>query len=64
MTKYACSECGMEVQNIICGKCGAELEYNQISKDDGGTVNVSECPNGCGMIKSPICHGSDMVPDA
>jgi len=62
MAKYNCSECGMEVTNITCGKCGCELEYKELAKADGSTVGVSECPNGCGRIKSPICHGHDMVP--
>ena len=61
MAKYSCSDCGMEVADINCGKCGTELEYKTLIKDDGSTVNVSECPNGHGKIKSPICCGNDMV---
>ena len=61
MAKYTCSDCGMEVANINCGKCGSELEYKTLTKDDGSTVGVSECPTGCGKIKSPVCHGQDMA---
>jgi hypothetical protein len=51
----------MEVANITCGKCGSELEYKLLTKDDGSSVGVSECPKGCGRIKSPVCHGHDMT---
>lgn len=61
MSKYSCSDCGMEVVNVTCGKCGSELEYQTITKPDGGTVGVSQCPKGCGKIKSPMCCGHDMV---
>jgi hypothetical protein len=30
-------------------------------RDDGSTVKVSECPDGHGKIKSPMCCGSDMA---
>ena len=61
MANYCCSECDMEVTGITCGRCGSELEYKELTKDDGSTVNVSECPKGCGRIKSPMCCGHDMV---
>ena len=61
MAKYTCSDCGMEVTNITCGKCGSELDYKVLTLDNGGTVGVSECPNGCGRIKSPQCCGHDMA---
>ena len=51
----------MEVINITCGKCGSELEYKRLTKDDGSTLGVSERPEGCGPVKSPGCHGHDMV---
>ena len=63
MENYVCSDCGMEVENIKCGKCGSELEHKVLTKDDGSTVAVSECPTGCGRIKSPVCCGNDMVLD-
>ena len=61
MAKYTCSDCGMEVTNMTCGKCGSQLEHQVITRDDGSTVGVSECPNGCGRIKSPLCCGHDMA---
>lgn len=61
MSKYTCSDCGMEVTGIKCGKCCSDLEYKLITKDDGTTVGVSECPTGCGRIKSPLCCGHDMA---
>tara|TARA_B100001971_G_scaffold86317_1_gene79796 strand:- start:1110 stop:1340 length:231 start_codon:yes stop_codon:yes gene_type:complete len=63
LTKYTCSDCGMEVENMRCGKCGAELEHGSLALEDGSTVGISECPNGCGKIKSPACCGADMTPD-
>mgnify|MGYP001269324539 CR=1 FL=1 len=61
MAKYSCTDCGMEVINVTCGKCGIELEYKHLDKEDGSSVGVSECPNGCGRIKSPMCCGHDMA---
>ena len=63
MAKYQCSDdsCDMEVMDIHCGKCGAELEFNTLNKPDGSSVNVLDCPKGCGRIKSPMCHGQDMA---
>ncbi|PZC49627.1 MAG: hypothetical protein DK304_001234 [Chloroflexi bacterium] len=61
MTTYTCSDCSMEVTSVTCGKCDSELEFKSISKDDGSTVGVSECTNGHGKIKSPMCCGHDMV---
>ena len=51
----------MEVTNITCSKCDSELEYKVVTKDDGSTVGISECPEGHGKIKSPMCCGHDMV---
>jgi sigma-E factor negative regulatory protein RseC len=39
---------------------GADLVVASIAKDDGSSVEISECPNGHGKIKSPMCCGSDM----
>lgn len=61
MAKYSCDDCGMEVAPITCGKCGSELEHKAITRDDGTTVGVAECPDGCGRIKSPMCCGHDMA---
>jgi hypothetical protein len=50
----------MSVGVITCGNCGAELVHETLTKDDGSSVHVSKCPNGHGMIKSPMCCGTDM----
>ena len=54
MSNYSCGDCGMEVHNITCGKCGTELTHAVIEKDDGTTVGVAQCSNGCGKIKSHV----------
>ena len=46
-----------------CAICGKDLVHNHITKDDGTQVGVSECPDGCGKIKSPMCCGHDMSCD-
>lgn len=61
MPNYSCGDCGMEVHAITCGKCGTELTHVNIEKEDGTTVGVAECSNGCGKIKSPMCCGHDMA---
>ena len=53
----------MGVIGMQCAKCGKELEHAHISKDDGTKVGVAKCPDGHGMIKSPICCGNDMSCD-
>jgi len=63
MATYECSVCGMSV-NATCGKCGAPLANDTLTKADGGKVQVSKCPNGHGKIKSPMCCGQDMVCEA
>jgi hypothetical protein len=60
MATYTCDKCGMSV-NMTCAKCGAELVHDTLQKDDGGSVAVSKCPNGDGMIKSPMCCAQDMT---
>ena len=60
MIDYVCDKCGMGVTGMKCAKCGKDLIHEHIAKDDGTTVGVSKCPDGCGMIKSPICCGEDM----
>ncbi|HAJ06437.1 MAG TPA: hypothetical protein DCL76_07780 [Chloroflexi bacterium] len=60
MGKYTCCDCGMEVAPIMCGSCGSELILKNLIKGDGSSVSVSECPKGCGKIKSPMCCGLDM----
>jgi hypothetical protein len=61
MTTYSCHQgCGMTVKGLTCGSCGKELVHETLTKDDGGTVGVAQCPDGCGKIKSPMCCGHDM----
>jgi hypothetical protein len=60
MLKYECSDCGMGVKGLTCGKCGAELCDKTIKNAQGKDIEVSECPKGCGKIKSPMCCGHDM----
>ena len=59
MALYTCSKCGMSV-NTTCGHCNADLVDASLTKDDGTMVEISECPNGHGKIKSPLCCGQDM----
>ena len=60
MVQYVCDQCGMGVTGMKCAKCGEELVHDHITTDDGQTVAVAKCPDGCGKIKSPMCCGSDM----
>ena len=57
---YECSICGMSV-NATCGHCDAPLVNAVLTRDDGSTVQVSQCPNDHGKIKSPLCCGTDMA---
>ena len=57
---YTCDKCGMSV-NMTCGTCGAPLENGSITTGAGVEVQISECPNGHGKIKSPQCCGQDMT---
>jgi hypothetical protein len=59
MATYTCSKCNMAV-NASCAHCDAPLENAELTKADGSTVQVSQCPNGHGKIKSPLCCGQDM----
>ena len=60
MATYECNQCGMSV-NATCGKCDTPLQNSMLDLDDGTQVQISECPNGHGKIKSPLCCGSDMT---
>ena len=64
MASYNCSDstCGMGVTGLSCAKCGSPLEHNDLVKPDGSVVGVSQCPKGCGKIKSPSCCGEEMSP--
>jgi len=46
--------------NATCAKCDEPLVDGVLKLDDGGEVQISECPNGHGKIKSPMCCGNDM----
>ncbi|MEE2668608.1 MAG: HTH domain-containing protein [Gemmatimonadota bacterium] len=58
---YVCEMCGMSVGTITCGRCGKELTQETATTEDYRTINVSVCPDGHGMVKSPVCCGQDMV---
>ena len=60
MATYECDVCGMSV-NATCGKCDEPLQNGSLTTPDGNEVQISECPNGHGKIKSPLCCGQDMV---
>jgi hypothetical protein len=60
MATYTCDKCGMSV-NMTCAECDQELVHDTLTRDDGGAVAVSKCPEGHGMIKSPLCCGQDMA---
>ena len=60
MALYTCPQCDMSV-NTSCGACDAPLVDEVLTKGDGSTVKISQCPNGHGKIKSPMCCGSDMT---
>ena len=60
MATYECNQCGMSV-NATCGKCDTPLQNGTLDLDDGTQVQISECPNGHGKIKSPLCCGSDLT---
>ena len=60
MHTYECNSCGMTV-NATCGRCNEPLVNGVLTKDDGSTVQISECPTGHGKIKSPLCCGTDMA---
>jgi hypothetical protein len=47
--------------NATCGHCDAPLENSSLELPDGKEVQISECPNGHGKIKSPMCCGQDMT---
>jgi hypothetical protein len=60
MATYECIKCGMSV-NSTCGKCNAPLVDGDLKLENGSVVQISECPNKHGKIKSPQCCGEDMT---
>ena len=61
MAAYTCDKCGMSIGIMTCGQCGADLVHETLAKEDGTSVHVSKCPDGHGMVKSPMCCGQDMA---
>jgi len=61
MAIYKCEKCGMSLGTMTCGTCDKELVHGSIKADDGHDIHVSECPDGHGKIKSPMCCGQDMT---
>ena len=59
MVAYTCEKCGMSIGTMTCGKCNKELVHSTITID-GQEIHVSECPDGHGKVKSPLCCGEDM----
>ena len=60
MATYKCDKCGMAV-NATCGHCDKPLVNGDLELPDGTSVQISECPDGHGKIKSPLCCGEDMT---
>ena len=58
---YSCPKCGMSVGTMTCGHCGKELEHDSLTLDGGATVAISQCPDGHGKVKSPMCCAQDMT---
>jgi len=61
MAAYTCKVCGMSVGSMTCGHCGKELVNDIITTENGTKIQVSKCPDGHGMVKSPMCCGQDMT---
>ncbi len=59
MAIYTCGKCGMSIGTMTCGHCGKGLVNDTIDKD-GAKIQVTKCPDGHGMVKSPLCCGQDM----
>jgi len=51
----------MSIGTMTCGLCGSDLVHSTLTKDDGSSVHISECPQGHGKVKSPMCCGQDMT---
>ena len=49
MATYTCNSCGMSV-NASCAVCNNALTNATLTKDDGSTVQISQCQvSGCEM---------------
>ena len=60
MATYRCSACNMGV-DASCSDCKEPLVKDNLTLDDGTTVQISKCPKCEGKIKSPMCCGQDMT---
>lgn len=60
MSTYTCAVCGMGVKTS-CATCDAPLVDSSLTTGEGVLVQIAECPNGHGKIKSPLCCGKDMT---
>jgi len=61
MAIYTCPECGMSIGQMTYGRRGKALVHNVMKKPDVAKADVSMCPSGHGMVKSPMCCGQDMA---
>jgi DNA-directed RNA polymerase subunit RPC12/RpoP len=61
MAIYKCDKCGMSIGTMTCGECGKELVHDTLTLDSGAKVDIAECPEGHGKVKSPQCCGEDMT---
>ncbi|MDP6219458.1 MAG: hypothetical protein QF801_05055 [Alphaproteobacteria bacterium] len=59
MARYECAKYGMAV-NTSCAKCNTPLVDASLQLDDGSSVQIAQCHDCEGKIKSPLCCGSDM----
>ena len=59
MATYECNQCGMAV-NASSAKCKTSLVDDVLVLDDGSKVQIAQCPDCEGKIKSPQCCGVDM----
>lgn len=60
MATYRCSACNMGV-DASYSDCKEPLVNDNLTLDDGTTVQISKCPKCEGKIKSPMCCGQDMT---
>ena len=59
MATYECIKCGMSV-NATCGKCYEKL-LNDYLNIQNNSVQISNCLNVHGKIKTPLCCGQDII---
>ena len=59
MARYECAKCGMAV-NTSFAKCNTPLVDASLQLDEGSSVQIAQCPDCEGKIKSPLFCGSDM----